>query len=90
MFKVGDKVICIDSISSECGGPITGEFFIVTSIGVDSIGFPLLRLTHNYHNNIKTGKVPNWGNQCFKLISNRKQPTNEIEWLDQVQQNFKE
>lgn len=67
-FKVGDKVLCIKSISVNAGGPQKGEAFTLTSVGMNDIGFPLSRLAEYYRQDTITGGNPNWGKSCFKII----------------------
>lgn len=82
-FKVGDKVKCISSISANSGGPKVGQEFIITSIeDRDSknyyIGFKLN--SYKAKPDIQSGKVPNWGSSCFKLIP----ATKHYKWHVQV------
>lgn len=91
MFKIGDKVKCITSISERDGGPRVGEVYKVVSANENHIGVycPRIMSGHSYSIDIKHGFRPNWGNQCFILIE--KPPIkNDIEWLDRVQSNFKD
>lgn len=77
MFKVGDKVICIEGISPKQHGPAKGEIYTISSInrdafGVIFLGFPLSRFEPNWEMNfhtlqkIRSGETPNWGSVCFK------------------------
>jgi hypothetical protein len=96
-FKIGDIVECIESISVGSGGPKKGELYEVKSIqklyNTDySIGIHCPKLSSGYNNNIRLGKQANWGHTCFKLSKKKiiNMPMNEIDWLNRVQQNFKE
>lgn len=68
-FKVGDRVKCIESISTYHNGPEAGEIFIVTSVNGSYIGFPLERLRSHkvYQLSTINGTTPNWGVGNFEL-----------------------
>lgn len=85
-FKVGDMVLCIESITPEVNGPQAGTIYRVISIDHDSIGIFLPKCT--YDEETKLGRRPNWGSNAFKLISEG-QPLNEYDYLDNIQRNFK-
>lgn len=87
MFKIGDKIKCIHTISEREGGPKIGEIFIVTSIDSRSVGFRLNRLRSFYGEGIISGKIPNWGLANFIKV---KEINNKYEWLDAVRENFKD
>jgi Domain of unknown function (DUF5664) len=68
MFKVGDKVKCVKSISPGEGGPKTGEIFTVTAVEGPFIGFVLSRLDDSYSAFIKRGVSTNWHSLSFELV----------------------
>jgi hypothetical protein len=84
MFKVGDRVKCTRNFIR---GPSKNKVYIITSV---------TKCTSDHHlhfgidywlgfKEFSDGKAT-WGNVGFRLDKQ----LNEIEWLDQVRDNFKE
>jgi hypothetical protein len=68
-FKVGDKVICTQSISMSEGGPCSGEVYTITSVCKDHIGFALPGLNPiKYPPEDINGTQANWGTMCFARL----------------------
>lgn len=90
-FKVGDLVLCIESISPDANGPQLGTMYRVISTNdndgsYQSIGVFLPKCVYNEET--KSGRHANWGANAFKLMSANYIP-NEFEHLDNIQRNFK-
>lgn len=76
MFKIGDKVICLNTFSVD--NIKAGDILIITSINGPWLGLK----GHSYDE-------PNFRDRNFKLYE-KKELNNEVEYLNAFQRNFKE
>lgn len=85
-FRVGDKVKYVGGMIDVFKPIISyGKEYIVTSTYYSNEVSNWMIEIMNDENKLDT-----WGQGWFRLCAPREKDTNEIEWLDRVQQNFKE
>ena len=93
-FKVGDIVMCMETISPHVNGPEAGVMYTVLSVNdkdptYQSIGVFCPKCI--YDEETKLGKHANWGSNAFRIIcENSYKPQTESDHLDKIQNNFKE